>query len=144
MENAISSVRNKLSEGNYSCVICNRNETRTFSKQSVIDLFNVYREEPSFMEDAFVADKIVGKAAAALMLLGGVKYVYASVISEPALALFGNSGVEVEYDEKVLFIENINKTGWCPMETACYDAKTPEEIYPVIKNFVLKQNNSIN
>jgi iron complex outermembrane receptor protein/vitamin B12 transporter len=133
-----------LHEGNYSCVICNRNETRTFSKHSVIDLFNLYRKEPSFMEGALVADKVVGRAAAALMALSGVKYVYASVISESAITLFLDSNIEVEYDEKVPFIENIDQTGWCPLEAACYGVKTPEEIYPVIKSFILKQSNLIN
>jgi iron complex outermembrane receptor protein/vitamin B12 transporter len=133
-----------LNEGNYSCVICNRNETRTFSKQSVIDLFNLYREEPSFMEGAFVADKVVGRAAAALMALGGVRYVYASVISAPAIILFLDSGIEFECNEKVPFIENIDQTGWCPLEAACYGVTTPEEIYPVIKSFILKQSNLIN
>jgi iron complex outermembrane receptor protein/vitamin B12 transporter len=136
MEKYLSLIKNRLYEGNYSCVICNANWVRTFTQQGVNDLLELYRQEPALLEGAAVADKIVGKAAASLLLLGRVKSVYAGVISEPALDLLGTSDVEVEYDEKVPYIENRNKTGWCPMEKACYGITTPEEIYRVIMNFI--------
>jgi iron complex outermembrane receptor protein/vitamin B12 transporter len=141
MESYLSLIINRLHEENYSCIVGNGNEIRTFKGQSVNDLFDLYRYEPSFLNGATVADKIVGKAAAALMLLGKIRSVYAEVISESALDLFSNSDVEVEYDNIVPFIENRDKTGWCPLEEACYGLKTPEEIYPVIRNRILKTDN---
>lgn len=29
-----------------------------------------------------------------------------------------------------------DKTGWCPLETACMELNTVEEMYPVIQNFI--------
>ena len=39
------------------------------------------------MKGAAIADKVIGKGAAALMVLGGFKTVYADIISTPALVI---------------------------------------------------------
>lgn len=62
-------------------------------------MFFLLENEPEFLLGAFVADKVVGKGAAALMVLGGVKHVYTDVISTPALDLFKTYGVEVSFSE---------------------------------------------
>lgn len=55
-----------------SCVIRQANEIRVFHERGVKDLYRLLREEPGFLKDSFIADK-VGKAAAAWMIGGGVK-----------------------------------------------------------------------
>ena len=67
-----------------SCVIYNGGETRLFWKRGVQDLYRLLKTEPDFLRGAFIADKVIGKAAAALMALGGVDEVFARVISSPA------------------------------------------------------------
>ncbi len=49
------------------------------------------------MKGAGIADKVIGKAAASLMVLGGIRQVYTDVISQPALALLCNANIEVSY-----------------------------------------------
>ena len=90
------------------------------------------------MKGAAIADKVIGKAAAALMLLGGIKTVYADVISTPALALLRNANIEVTFGKEVPFIENREKNGWCPLESACYTLNSVTEIYPEIQKFITK------
>ena len=51
--------------------------------------------EQTVLADGFVADRIVGKAAALLMVLQGAKNVYAETIDKPALAVFRTHGVNV-------------------------------------------------
>ena len=77
------------------------------------------REDSDFLKGASVADKVVGKAAAALMILGEVGELHADVVSRPALDLFADSGVRVSYGTAVPHIINRTKTGWCPLETCC-------------------------
>ncbi len=60
-----------LHEGGYSCVI-RKEEIRTFTQRGVADLYDLLNQHPVFLHGAQVADKVVGKAAAALMVLGGV------------------------------------------------------------------------
>ena len=53
-----------LHAGEYSCVIANGERIRTFTRRGVADLYDLLVQEPEFLHGAFVADKVVGKAAA--------------------------------------------------------------------------------
>lgn len=120
-----------------SCVIGNGTQVRTFHERGVKDLYRLLTEEPELLEGAFVADKVVGKGAAALMILGGVREVYADVASTSALVLFASRGVRVECMLEVPHIINRAGTGRCPVETLCSDCRTPEECLEPIRNFIL-------
>lgn len=122
--------------GGYSCVIAKGTEIRTFQQRGVADLYDLLREDPAFLKGAHVADKVVGKAAAALMVLGGVENVYADTISEPALTVLREAGIDVRFEQKVPHIKNQDKNGWCPLESACRDIKTTKDIFPVIQRFI--------
>ena len=122
-----------------SCVIRNGNEIRVFREQGVKDLYRLLKEEPEFLNGAFVADKVVGKAAAALMILGGVKEVFADVISQPAYKLFVRARVHAEYTRMVPHIINRTQTDWCPLERDCANAVSAEECLPIIEDFILHQ-----
>ena len=65
----MTSLVNLLHKENYSCVIFGLNETRTFSRRGVIDLYDLLLNDRTFLKRALVADKVVGKAAASLMIL---------------------------------------------------------------------------
>lgn len=45
---------------------------RTFTQRGVADLYDLLVTEPDFLQSASIADKVIGKAAASLMVLGGV------------------------------------------------------------------------
>lgn len=125
-----------LNAGGYSCVIAQGTEVRTFTQRGVADLYDLYKTDPGFMKGAVVADKVIGKAAAALTVMGGVEKVYADVISRPALDLLHEAHIDVEFVQEVPFIENRDKTGWCPLESACREKKSVRDIYPVIQDFL--------
>lgn len=127
---------NILHTGNYSCVIKNQTEIRTFTQRGVADLYDLYQADPAFMKGASIADKVIGKGAAALMVLGGIKTIYADIISTPALTLLREAGIETTFAQEVPHIINRDKTGFCPLETACDKLKSVSEMYPVIQNFI--------
>lgn len=122
-----------------SCVIRNGAETRIFRERGVKDLFRLLETDATFLSGACVADKVVGKGAAALMVLGGVRGVYAEVVSSPALGLFAAAHIPVEYGLEVPHIINRAKTGWCPVETLCRDCRTAGECLPLIRGFIAGQ-----
>ncbi|MCD7935985.1 MAG: DUF1893 domain-containing protein [Tannerellaceae bacterium] len=128
-----------LHAGNYSCVIENR-EIRTFSKPGVKDLYQLFTEDYYFLKEAVVADKVVGKAAAALMVLGGVRKVYTDVISLSALLLLHEAGIDVNYARVVPYIQNRNKTDWCPLECLCYKETSAKNILLIIETFIRNRN----
>jgi len=129
-------IKQKLHEGGRSLVLkAAANEIFAYDGRGISDLLQLLDKSPNRLSGAEVADKVVGKAAASLMILGGIKAVYADTISEPALQLFASAApkIDVTYNNKVEYIINRAKTGWCPMELACKDAKTPEECLQNIK-----------
>lgn len=129
-------IKKMLHEGKHSLVLkVDTDEIFAFDGRGISDLLQLLDKSPDFLAGAEVADKVVGKAAAALMILGGIKAVFADSISEPALQLFVSAAPEIKvtYINKVEYIINRDKTGWCPMELACKDAKTPEECLERIK-----------
>ena len=128
-----------LHAGGYSCVIANNGHIRTFTRRGVADLYDLLVEDAAFLDGASVADKVIGKAAASLMVLGKVKEVYTHIISAPALRLLQEAGIEVGCDEVVPHIINRTRTGWCPLEQASRDLHSAQDIFPVIEKFISDQ-----
>lgn len=127
-----------LHEGGHSLVVANGN-IHTFNGRGVADLYALLREDPGFLKGASIADKVVGKAAAALMILGGVKEVFADIVSQRAIDLFVGSAVCVSYKTIVPHIINRTKTGWCPLEIRCCNLLTPQDCFTQIEEFMTLQ-----
>ena len=125
-----------LHSGGYSCAIANGDIIRTFTQRGVADLYDLLTQEPDFLKGALIADKVVGKGAAALMILGGIKELHTDIISSKALELFQDSDIKVSFIQEVPFIWNRDHTGWCPVETMCSEEKSAEAILPLIHNFL--------
>lgn len=119
-----------------SCVIAQGKEIRSFHQRGVADLYALVCNEPDFLNGASVADKVVGKAAAALMIKGHIKELYTDTISQPALELLHASHVPVEYRQVVHYIRNRDHTGWCPLETRCYKETSVEALFALIEQFI--------
>ena len=119
-----------------SCVIRNGEMMRSFHQRGVSDLWRLLHEEPALLRGGFIADKVVGKGAAALMAAGGIRCVYAMTLSRPALELLDGARIPVEYERLVPNIINRTGDGICPVESLCADAQTPEECLPRIGEFV--------
>lgn len=129
---------NLLHSGGYSCVIANKGKVRTFTQRGVADLYDLLTQEPDFLKGALIADKVVGKGAAALMISGGIKELYTDIISSKAMDLFRTSDVKVGFGQEVPFIWNCDRTGWCPVETMCSEEESAEAILPMIRDFLEK------
>lgn len=132
-----------LDKGGYSCVIKSEGsgELRYFTQRGVADLYNLYLNYPQVLRGAQVADKIVGKGAAALMVAGGVKSLSTHTISQGAYELLTAHSVEVEYGERVDHIINRSGDGWCPVESLCHETYDIKEIIEKITKFIEKQKN---
>lgn len=119
-----------------SCVIRSGSTMRIFRERGVRDLHRLLTSEPQFLRGALVADKVVGKGAAALMILGCVEGLYAGVLSRPARDLLVGAGVRTICDTLVPHIVNRAKTDRCPLEKRCDEAATAEECRPLIEAFI--------
>ena len=121
-----------------SCVIANGERIESFHERGVKDLHRLLCDDRALLDGAVIADKVVGKGAAALMIAGGVKEVYADVMSRAALSLFQSHDLKVEYGLLVDNIINRAGTDICPVEKLCSLCQTAEECLPLIEDFVSK------
>lgn len=128
-------LRQILCEGDFSLVV-DSGSVRTFSGKGVSDLLRLLDSEPDSLMGASLADKVVGKAAASLMVLAGVREVYAEVISRPGLDMLRDVKIDVAYDVLVGNIQNRTGTGLCPLERLCLPCATPAECLGRIKGFI--------
>ena len=97
-------------------------------------------EDRDFLRGASVADKIVGRAAAMIMVYAGVKEVFASVISNGAIDVFKDAGISFSYSMSTIAISNRRGDGICPMERAVAPIKDPETAYNTLREKVLFAN----
>lgn len=119
-----------------SCVITDGIEFRMFHQRGVKDLYDILSTQPELLQGAFIADKVVGKGAAALMILGGIDSLYTDTISVTAQEILDRYKVEAKCDKLVPHIINRAGTGVCPVESLCKECNTAEECLPLIKNFI--------
>ena len=132
----LKQLRHILHTTNCSCVIANGDKIESFYQRGIKDLYELLHSNRSLLEGATIADKVIGKGAAALMIVGGVTMVYADVISEPAMELFKQFSIKVEYDKKVANIINRRGDGICPVEERCAECNTIEECLVKIEELV--------
>lgn len=133
--------REQLERGDLSCVVVAPDGTvSTGSRRGVTDLYELLRDHPERLEGASVADKIVGKGAAALMALGGVAMVHSRVMTHAAKEMLAREGVKATCDTLIDTITNREGTGECPVEALCRDCDTPAACKPRIDEFMARPN----
>ncbi len=112
---AVSSAVNLILEESASCVLIRDNVIeKTVNARGIAPVIKLY--EGGLLKDAYVVDKIIGKAAAMIMTLGGVKGCYGVTMSRAAADWFISHGVSVRYNKLVEYIVNRSGDGICPME----------------------------
>ena len=118
--------------------VVSNGEVFTSQERGVKPLLHLLTEKKGFLKGASVADKVIGKAAALLMVLGEIKEVHTLIISEPAIKVFEKYNIPCFYDKKVNRIVNRTGDGLCPMETLCLDVEEPQEAFTKIKEKLSK------
>ena len=122
---------------NYTCVLVSNENCLISNKRGVKPLLEFLDTKEKF-ENFSAADRVIGKGAAFLYLLLKIKEIYAQVISESALELLKSNGVTVYYGEVVGRIQNRQKNGFCPIETAVLNVCNENEALNVIKETLKK------
>lgn len=84
------------------------------------DLAKIALEDPGMLGGSAVADRVVGKAAAIICSINGVRAVYAITLSRHALEELEKAGVEFHYERLVPHIEAPGG-GICPFEKLVMD-----------------------
>ncbi|MEG1774551.1 MAG: DUF1893 domain-containing protein [Oscillospiraceae bacterium] len=117
-----------LEQGAYSCVI-ERDGVIVSARRGigVKPLLSAHDRYPGEFLGASVADRVIGKAAAMLLALGGVREVYGQVMSESAAQFLTARGIVCRCGESVPFISNRTHDGLCPIEQSVLALDDPEQ-----------------
>ena len=100
-------IKDILYEKDASLVVCySNNDIKEYYNDRIIDIKNILIQDPNALKGALVADKVIGKVAASLLIVAGVKKIYADVMSKLAIPFLEENGVEFEYKELVEYIRN--------------------------------------
>lgn len=122
-----------LNEQGLSLLVFNHGELTTHANRGVQDLLQLISEQPERLQGAVVADKIIGKAAAAIMATGGVREVHTNIICTPAKKLFEQQGILIFATEEVPMILNRDRSSMCPIDTQIADIESIEECVTVLQ-----------
>ena len=87
---------------------------------------------------ALVVDKVVGRAAAAICIVGKAKKVHAMMMSAEAASLLKAHGVEASADKTVPKILNRDLTDSCPMEQTIDGIEDPAEMVKALRERIMK------
>ena len=128
--------REKL-DGDTACVVMKNGEApRILAGRGLKPLWSLFRQSPDSLRDAAVADKVVGRAAAGILLFCGAAAVYGAVMSRPALAWLEEAGVTVAYGRLEDRIANRQGNDSCPMEKQVAAARTPAEAVAALREIL--------
>lgn len=114
-----------------SLVVKNHDIVTTYSKPGVRDLEYLLDHDPEMLHGATIADKVIGKAAAAMVVVGGVKELYAEVMSKRAIPFLEEAGIAYTYGTLVDTIKE--EGGRCQLEKITAPASTPEETVALLR-----------
>ncbi len=83
------------------------------------------------LKNSIAIDKVIGKAAALLMVYGKVKQVHTNIIAKDAMIVFDRYNIKYSYNEIVDYIQNAKKDGLCPMEQKVVNIDAPKKAYKI-------------
>lgn len=117
MTKDLKSACSLLKSGGYTCVVCREDVVHTATERGVKPLLN-WVDTGLNLNGFSAADRVVGRGAAFLYCLLGVREVYAHVMSRPAAEVLEHHGIAVFSGTLVDGIINRKGTGPCPFEDA--------------------------
>ncbi len=128
---------NELNNSEYSLIIVKNNKIIYKSKkESVGSIVGLLENKPEILKDAFVADKIIGRAVAMICDYSSVKFCYGKIVSRGAVDIFKKRNLEYKAENIVKAIKNRDNTDLCPIEKLTLDVSDSEEGIKRIKEFI--------
>ena len=110
--NKLEEVKKILLEKKASLVVFYKDgQIKEYYQNRIKDIQDILKGNKTALQDAIVADKVIGKVAASVLVVAGVKEIYADLISSYAIDVLEKNNVRYEYREKVDYIINQAKTG---------------------------------
>lgn len=121
-----------LNNSNSTCVAIKANRIYQSNLKGILPIICKLKEDPTFFDGADVADVVIGKASAMLLIYGNVHSIYTPLISDHAIEILNKHKIYYEYDKEVPYILNRKKDGMCPMEQTVLNIEDPKLAYNLL------------
>lgn len=139
MMDSINYIRDYLYNNDLKmAVIRDKKVIATSKDRGIKPIFDVYTMNHSLLKDSYVADRVIGKAAAIFLIHGKIKGLYTDLISDVAMDVLEEAGIEVEYKKKVPFILNREGNDLCPIESIARKSDNINDLISGIEEFFIK------
>lgn len=122
-----------LKRENLTIALCKGKIVYTSKLRGIAPMMRLI-EQRTDLKGFSAADKIVGKAAAMLLVLAGIREADTEVISMGALDVFQKYGINIHYRVVTDKIRNRAGDGMCPMEKAVACEDSPDRAYALLKD----------
>ena len=121
---------------NHLTLIFIKNNNILFKTKShrIFGFLTAIQELDRKLENASVADKVVGRAVALLCAYARIKAIYAETLSMKAVDVLEKAGVTYEWKGIVDTILDTNKNDVCPFEKTAAQISSPKDAYEKFKD----------
>lgn len=141
MQANLNLAKRRLSQKNFSLVIT-KNGRVLFETEShgISDLLKAIKQLQENMVSSSVADRIVGRASALLLVYSGVVAVFAGTASEGGIEVLKNNHVFHEFGKRVPRILDSKRVDVCPFEKLVAKFSDPKDAYEELKARCVSNN----
>jgi len=137
--NKLNIVRNYMIDNDFKMVVMNNDKMVLTSKdRGIKPIYDAYTKNLELLNGSFVADRVIGKAAAELLIHGNIKGLYTDLISDIALGVLNDHEISVDFKNKVPYILNREGNDLCPIETISRNSKDINQLIQGIEEFFIK------
>lgn len=137
---AVSLIR----EGKAECVLLKDGKIiHTEKGRGVSPLLRIYEKYPSKMQGSRIVDKVIGRAAGMIAILGKAESVHGEVVSKDAVLLLEKHGIKVSHTLLVERILNRRRNDLCPLEKSVQGIEDPQKALASMKKAIsamMRQN----
>lgn len=118
-------------ENQYTFVSNNRYSSYLMGINSIM---SKVKDDSLYFKNQMIIDKVVGKAAAMLLIRSQVSYIHTVVLSQSAKEQLDKYHIQYSYDRLTEYIKNRTHTGMCPMEETVLNIDDLEETFQALVN----------
>lgn len=136
-EKLIPAAAGLISSGQADCVVIRvENSVAALYPESgrgVSPLLALYDRAPALFKGAAVVDKVIGRAAASIIITGGAVRVHALLMSEDAKLYLEAHGIRTSCGKLVPRILNADRSGLCPLERSVLGIEDPQQALAALR-----------
>lgn len=134
----------KIKKEECSCVVIQKGKVVAERMgMGIAPVMDLLENEPELLEGSIVVDKIIGKAASMLFVLGKVSAVHGLLLSKSAEKYLKVKKINVSCERCIDVISNRTGDGICPLEKSVSGINDEQKAYEVLKQTIARLKKAV-